>query len=122
MSNKYIRKLVTINGKRVERYEHRLVWEEHYGEIPKGMVVDHIDGNKSNNDIKNLQVITRGDNIKRSVTASRSVKGYRIDSRSKYFPYVAQARIHGKKINVGAFGTPAGATIASKMAKLQESL
>ena len=33
---------------------HRLIWEKHYGK-PKG-VVTHIDGNKLNNDISNLQV------------------------------------------------------------------
>lgn len=38
--------------------EHRLVWESVYGPIPEGMQIHHIDGNKTNNDISNLQLVT----------------------------------------------------------------
>ena len=34
---------------------HRVIQEEHYGEIPKGYVVHHKDGDKLNNDIENLE-------------------------------------------------------------------
>lgn len=44
------------NGRRI--LEHRLVWEEHNGEIPEGMMIHHIDENKKNNNIDNLQCIT----------------------------------------------------------------
>lgn len=37
---------------------HRLVYEKHYGKIPKGMIVHHIDFNKENNDIDNLELMT----------------------------------------------------------------
>lgn len=37
---------------------HRAVWEYYHGEIPKGYVVHHIDHNKENNDISNLQLVT----------------------------------------------------------------
>jgi hypothetical protein len=39
------------------RLEHNIVWEEHYGKIPKGMQVHHIDHNKLNNDISNLKLV-----------------------------------------------------------------
>lgn len=38
---------------------HRDVWELNNGPIPKGYVVHHIDHNPSNNDIKNLTVLSR---------------------------------------------------------------
>lgn len=38
---------------------HRYVWEYYNGEIPKGYQIHHIDGDKSNNDIGNLQLISR---------------------------------------------------------------
>lgn len=38
--------------------EHRIVWEEHYGKIPEGMQIHHIDGDKTNNNISNLQLVT----------------------------------------------------------------
>ncbi len=37
---------------------HRLVYEKHYGPIPKGFVVHHIDGDKSNFDISNLVLLS----------------------------------------------------------------
>lgn len=36
---------------------HRAVWEFHYGEIPRGYHVHHIDGDKSNNCISNLALV-----------------------------------------------------------------
>lgn len=37
---------------------HRYVWEYHWGEIPKGYQIHHIDGDKSNNDISNLLMVS----------------------------------------------------------------
>ncbi len=44
---------------------HRLVWEYFNGPIPEGLVVDHIDGDKLNNNIDNLQLLTHGDNTRK---------------------------------------------------------
>ena len=40
------------------RMEHNVIWEEHYGKIPLGMQIHHIDFNKTNNDINNLKLVT----------------------------------------------------------------
>lgn len=37
---------------------HRLIYEDHYGPIPKGMQIHHIDGDTTNNDISNLQLVS----------------------------------------------------------------
>lgn len=42
---------------------HRLVVEAFIGEIPEKMEVNHLDGNKINNDISNLEICTRSDNM-----------------------------------------------------------
>jgi len=50
-------KIINI-GRRKEMSEHRLIWEQHYGKIPKGYIIHHKDENRSNNDINNLQLLT----------------------------------------------------------------
>lgn len=37
---------------------HRYVWKYYNGDIPEGYEVHHIDGDKANNDISNLQLLT----------------------------------------------------------------
>jgi len=51
-----------INGKDIR--EHRLVWEQHHGPIPKGYVIHHKDSNGLNNSIDNLEMMTRAEHVK----------------------------------------------------------
>ena len=46
------------------KYLHRAVWEHFNGEIPKEYVVHHVDGDKSNNDISNLTLLTKAEHRK----------------------------------------------------------
>ena len=46
-----------INGKRYRL--HRYIYEKYNGPIPKGHDIHHIDHNKDNNEIENLQLLTR---------------------------------------------------------------
>ena len=60
-------------------YEHRKVWEEHNGEIPDGLVIDHIDRDRKNNDISNLRVVTVKENNNNQIG-----KGYYKQPSGKY--------------------------------------
>ena len=44
----------------------RYTWEQHNGPIPKGMVIVYKDGNYMNNDIANLLMITKKENMARN--------------------------------------------------------
>ena len=43
-------------------YLHRCVWEAFRGPIPAGMTVNHIDGDKANNRLDNLELLTNAEN------------------------------------------------------------
>jgi len=82
----------TVNGKRKSSYAHRMIYTYHNGLIPKGLVIDHIDGNGLNNNIDNLQAITQSENLLKSKLEKTNVTGHKniaYDKRTKkkYRPY-----------------------------------
>lgn len=42
---------------------HRAIWEYYKGEIPKGYEIHHIDRNKDNNNIDNLQLLSKKEHL-----------------------------------------------------------
>ena len=53
-----------INGKQQSITVHRKVWMEQNGEIPKGFLVHHKNGNKKDNRIKNLKLVSHSEHTK----------------------------------------------------------
>ena len=51
-------KMVQFNNKRMSEHQRMLCIALNIPEIPKGIIVHHIDENKSNNDINNLALMT----------------------------------------------------------------
>lgn len=54
---------------------HRIIWEMFNGPIPSGMVIDHLDGDPWNNDIRNLRVTTQRINTQNSRLRSNNSSG-----------------------------------------------
>ena len=52
--------------KTITYYNHRFVFEVFKGPIPKCLEIDHINGIKSDNRIKNLQLLTHNQNLQKS--------------------------------------------------------
>lgn len=52
------------NGRRYFKRAHAVCWETHNGIVPDGYEIDHIDGDKSNNAITNLRLVTRAENLR----------------------------------------------------------
>lgn len=67
----YIEVPLSKNGKKNFFYVHRLVYTAFNGPIPEGMQIDHIDGNKENNALSNLRVVTPRENVNNPVTRVR---------------------------------------------------
>ena len=51
----------TFFGKQYREHVHRVNWRQHFGPIPAGYVIHHIDGDPLNNDISNLQCMPLGE-------------------------------------------------------------
>ena len=68
-SEGYIYKRVKPTGEKGHPYyaEHRIVWEEKYGKLPDGYIVHHLNGNKSDNRLENLQARPRKEHSPKSI-------------------------------------------------------
>lgn len=76
---------------------HRLIWEMHCGTIAAGHEIDHINGNKADNRIENLRLVSRAENAKNLKLQSRNTSGvsgviymnnkYRVTIGAKYLGY-----------------------------------
>lgn len=96
----YIR--VTLEG--VEYMAHRIIYEIHFGPIPEGCQIDHIDGNKSNNNLENLRLASRTENSynrDKNKNNSSGYKGVHFCNRDKR--YKAQIALEKKRKHLGSF-------------------
>lgn len=55
---------------------HRLVWEAFNGKIPDGFHVDHIDGDRHNNKLENLQLLTKSENSRKAQLGRKHTKDH----------------------------------------------
>ena len=54
---------INIEGVQYKTYAHRIIYYLHYGVWDDYKIIHHVDGNKSNNKIENLKLITQFENI-----------------------------------------------------------
>ena len=52
-----VRRMVEINGRRF--YRSRVVWERHHGPIPSGHEIHHVNGDRGDDRLENLELIER---------------------------------------------------------------
>ena len=75
---------------------HRLIWEAFNGPIPDKMQVDHINGNKADNRLENLRLVSGSDNMKNAYANGHAtaVKIYQFDESGNFiadYPTIREA-------------------------------
>ena len=86
LKNGYYTVCCSQNGKVKNKLLSRFVYECHNGLIRGGLVIDHIDGNISNNNILNLQAVTQSENLKKRgplMRIKKRVEATKISDNSK---------------------------------------
>ena len=66
MRNGYYMTSSQYDGKMYYFMEHRVIWVWNNGAIPNGLVINHKDFNRANNDINNLELVTQKENVEYS--------------------------------------------------------
>tara|TARA_B100000767_G_C19237260_1_gene317740 strand:+ start:59 stop:487 length:429 start_codon:yes stop_codon:yes gene_type:complete len=105
---------IAIKGKKY--LAHRLVWLMTYGTIPAHLQIDHINGDRSDNSINNLRLVTNQGNQHNQHNA----KGYSWHKRLNKW----HAKIRNNSIDkhIGYYTTECGAHLAYLFAKLTRTL
>lgn len=92
-----------INGK--PHRAHRLIWLMVYGEIPKGMVIDHVNGNKTDNRLCNLRLASVQQNIQNAKLSSHNRSGYKGVSKRRG-KWRAVIKVDGRQRFIGHYDCP----------------
>ena len=97
---------------------HRLVWLMHNGKFPDGMI-DHIDGDKTNNTISNLRVVSPETSNRNMPTPKDNTSGHIGVSWSVHADmWLARINHKRKTINLGYFKDFEDAVSARKQAEV----
>ena len=100
---------------------HRIAWALYYGARPDtSMEIDHINGDRSDNRIANLRLVSRVQNLRNKTQYKNCRHGYPgiindTDGRKK--SWRAQINVNGKNIKVGSFRCKTAAIFARKVAE-----
>lgn len=95
-------------------FVHRLVAEVFliFDKENKNLDVDHINHDRGNNTVSNLQILSHRENVKKIINRKKVLPYGVYHSRSKLNPYRAMIGNKGKSINLGFFKTVEEASAA----------
>lgn len=101
---------IRLEGK--DYLAHRLAWLYVYGSLPYTLL-DHKDGDPSNNRISNLRECTQSENMKNRYINKNNVSGFKgvcwVKRENKW---LASAALNGKSYHIGYYMTPEEAASA----------
>lgn len=114
-----------LTFRRCHYYEHRLIWLWLYGAIPADKVIDHINGDPSDNRPANLRLVSQMANTQNVVRkgARKAATGETLPQGvhwvAKSGRYSACIKVNYRKIHLGTFDSPGQAHAAYLHAKSQ---
>lgn len=91
---------------------HRLVWSWHYGPIPPGIEIDHIDRDTFHSRIGNLRDGTSESNRKNRSARAGSSRFVGVYWQREQRAWVAQVKDKGRTVRVGIYGDEVRAALA----------
>lgn len=91
------------NNKRKPIRVHQLVAEAFLGHKINGysIIVDHINGNKEDNNVSNLQLITQRENSSRTIRGTSNYTGVSWAGKSR--KWMSSIKINSKSVYIGCF-------------------
>lgn len=100
---------------------HKFVLECNNIKVPKGLDIDHINGNKSDNRLCNLRVASRSqNNINRVRISNNNTSGFTgVSYRKNKDDYKAYISYKGRQISLGIYKTLEEAVKARKEAEIK---
>lgn len=108
---------VNLNGERF--LAHRVIWLMSTGKWPKEQL-DHINGNRSDNRIKNLRECNNSENNRAVGIKSSNTSGFKgvtfNKASGKYFAYI---RVNYKRIHLGVWNTAKEAAVSYNKAAVE---
>lgn len=97
---------------------HRIIWQMVYGDVPANMQIDHINGNKADNRIANLRLVTHQQNNMNRPLQSNNKSGqhgvFWNNGRAKWQSRIIVSR---KQIHLGFFKSQKDAVKAREQAE-----
>ena len=72
---RYVRYCFRQDGRQLTKNAHRVMWRAFHGEIQAGLQLNHIDGNRQNNIMTNLELVTPSGNTKHAYDLGLIGKG-----------------------------------------------
>ena len=99
-TNKRGYKIVVLDRKHFRI--HKIIWFMHHGDWPE--IIDHVDGNTSNNRIENLRKASQAQNAMNRKIAKNNTSGITgVYFCSTWKRWKAEIKFHSKKLTLGGF-------------------
>jgi len=102
---------------------HRVIYALHYGSFDETKMIDHVDGDRTNNRIGNLRLVDMTQNLHNSKVWSTNTSGYTgVSWSTRESKWRAAIRVAGRSISLGQFNKKEDAIAARKAFETQYGL